>query len=63
MEAPMCGLCGKPAKGFAVIDGVRYCHDDQDPTCYEVSSIGTAPIKPHDGVSYSVEELIAVLER
>lgn len=42
-----CGLCGKPATGFASVwDGendVRYCHGDFDavPTCYERWGWGT----------------------
>lgn len=37
-EVDMCGGCGKPATGFAELDGMRLCHGDDDPspTCYEV---------------------------
>lgn len=36
MSAQRCGLCGKdPAEGFASVNGVRFCHgDDDDTTCY-----------------------------
>jgi len=32
----LCGECGRPATGFGVVNGVRYCHGDDDPTptCY-----------------------------
>ncbi len=35
---PPCGLCGKPAKGYAMIGYTRYCHDGPDPTCYMIQS-------------------------
>jgi hypothetical protein len=31
-----CGFCHKPARGFAEINGSRYCHDGASPTCYEL---------------------------
>lgn len=36
--ADLCGLCKRPATGLAGINGIRYCHGDEDatPTCYEV---------------------------
>lgn len=33
-----CMWCAaKPAKGFAEIDGRRYCHEGESPTCYELA--------------------------
>lgn len=37
-EANLCARCGQPAKGQAVIDSKRYCHDGDDPTCYMLES-------------------------
>lgn len=37
MSKRACGLCDKdPAEGFASVNGVFYCHgdDDPEPTCY-----------------------------
>lgn len=32
----LCGLCYNRARGYAFINGVRYCHgEDDSPTCYE----------------------------
>lgn len=31
---PACALCDEPAKGHAVIDGQRYCHEEPGTTCY-----------------------------
>jgi hypothetical protein len=28
-----CGLCGEPAKGFAMANGIRLCHADER-SCY-----------------------------
>ena len=30
-----CGLCGDPARGYATIGDTRYCHEGDDPTCYQ----------------------------
>lgn len=33
-----CGFCGiDPAKGYATLNAIRFCHGDEDtsPTCYE----------------------------
>jgi hypothetical protein len=32
-DGTLCRLCHCPAKGFATINGDRYCHDD-DEDCY-----------------------------
>ena len=35
---PTCARCGKPAEGFARINGKAYCHGDGDEryvTCYQ----------------------------
>ena len=29
-----CASCGKPATGFAMINGERFCHPDEGPSCY-----------------------------
>ena len=29
-----CAACGKPAEGFAMINGERFCHPDEGPSCY-----------------------------
>lgn len=38
-----CARCGQPAKGWARINGKRYCHGDNDPeaalTCYELGEL------------------------
>jgi len=39
-----CELCGQPAKGYASINGKRYCHDDPSPTCYERAQYGLGNI-------------------
>lgn len=41
-----CGLCGERATGFAEVDGVRYCHgdDEPDPTCYMLASWSKSPL-------------------
>jgi hypothetical protein len=34
-----CARCGQPAEGLATIDDVHYCHDGDDPTCYQLASM------------------------
>ena len=36
LPSATCALCGEPAKGYATVNDVRYCHGDDDPspTCY-----------------------------
>lgn len=35
MSARKCGACGKdPAAGFASVNGVFFCHEDDGTTCY-----------------------------
>lgn len=36
--SPSCGRCGKPAQGYAMIDGKRYCHEAAGATCYMKAS-------------------------
>jgi hypothetical protein len=31
---PMCGLCGRPARGFAFVGQVRLCHPEEGIDCY-----------------------------
>jgi hypothetical protein len=38
MIADVCARCGKLARGVAEIDGKRYCHVGESPTCYEQAS-------------------------
>jgi len=41
-EGVLCGRCGQPVTGWAFINGIRYCHDDETPSCYEKASWGMA---------------------
>ena len=34
----LCAACNEPAKGDATINGERYCHEGESPTCYEKAS-------------------------
>ena len=38
VDARACAACNEPAKGDATIDGERYCHEGESPTCYEKAS-------------------------
>jgi hypothetical protein len=41
MSRNICGRCGKtPAAGSASINGVRYCHESPEPTCYMLTLWG-----------------------
>jgi hypothetical protein len=33
---PVCGLCGRPARGFAFAGDVRLCHPDSGTDCYQL---------------------------
>lgn len=40
MTAEKCGLCGKDAEGYARIGNTRYCHEGDDPTCFQRAAWG-----------------------
>lgn len=41
----ICARCGKPAKGWAMIDGERYCHEGVGATCFMEVSWKLAPLE------------------
>ncbi len=47
-----CGLCRNQARGFAMIDGQRYCHPDDGRDCYTEKS---RTLYPYESVNYSGE--------
>lgn len=45
-----CARCGKPATGYAEINGKRYCHDGEGATCYMLQSWDDAGVT--DGIPF-----------
>ena len=54
-----CEQCGEDAKGYATIDGKRYCHGDQEqPTCYmrasqDLTRLSVAAFAKELGLGYA----------
>lgn len=53
LASTRCGLCQQPARGFATIGDVRYCHEGESPTCYERAGWGDLESFADDMVAWA----------
>lgn len=53
-----CPQCGEEPAGYANIDGVRYCHGDERPSCYERAQRRTGLIDDLTGLTDGLLESV-----
>jgi hypothetical protein len=65
----LCGRCGKPAAGYAFINGVRYCHGDGDleyphaVTCYEIRGMDLGDLNVIDQCDALIRSILDKMAR